>query len=182
MRVWRGRASGLARPPRPAGAALALSLGVLAVLGATAAGVSGPPAAEWLLVGRLQAGAVVFSVPLPEGSFALRYRNSVYGSLAEERFTVDAAGRLVLTELASDEVALLGEYYAVAQRPRPAPPADARAWVAPPAGQMELGELSLVASRHGERTLLVDGRAPIQLWDLAGTDSAALRLSAEKAP
>lgn len=182
MRVWRGRASGLARPPVLAGATLALSLGAAAVLGAASVGTAGRPAADWLLVGRSDTGTVVLSVPLPQGSFALRYRNSVYGSLAEERFTVDAAGRLVLAELASDEVALLGEYYDVAQRPRPAPPADARAWVAPPAVHTALDALPVLASRHGERTLLVDGQSAIPLWSLTATQSAKITLTAEQAP
>ena len=182
MRAWRGRLSGLARPSILAGATLALSLGAAAVLGPTSAGPSGRSAADWLLVGRSQAGDVVLSVPLPKSSFALRYRNSLYGSLAEERFTIDARGRLVLEELASDEAALLGEYYEVGQRPHRAPLSDARDWVAPPAQQRALQELSVLATRHGQRTLIVEGRAPIALWALAGSDSATVTLVAEKAP
>ena len=179
MRVWRGRVSGLAGPPILAGATLALSLGAAALLGATSAG---PSAADWLLVGRLPAGDVVLSVPLPDDSFALRYRNSLYGSLAEERFTIDARGRLVLEELASDEAALLGEYYEIGQRPYRAPLWDARDWVAPPATQTALQELPVLATLRGQRSLIVEGRAPIALWSLAGSERATVTLVAEKAP
>ncbi len=182
MRVWRGRVGGLARPPILAGATLALSLGVAAVLGATSVGTRHQPAAEWLLIGRSEAGQILLSVPLPESSFALRYRNSLYGSLAEERFRIDATGRLVLRELASDEAALLGEYYDVAQRPRRAPLSDARDWVAPPVDQTTIEELPVLASRRGQRALLVEGRAPIALWNLTGAQSAMVTLAAVKAP
>ncbi|MDP8904744.1 MAG: hypothetical protein M3N29_05425 [Chloroflexota bacterium] len=178
--MWRGRASGLARPPILTGAILALSVVSAAVLGVTFAGTPGRPAGDWLLVGRSEAGEILLRVPLPDSSFALRYRNSVYDSLAEERFRVDATGRLVLAELASDEVALLGEYYDVARRPRRAPLSDARDWVAPPARHTALEELPLIASQHGERALLVEGRRPVPLWSLAGTETATITLAAEK--
>lgn len=181
MYRWRGRARGLAGPRALAGAVLALSLGALALLGAASAAAPAEPESGWLLVGRSQNGQVLLSVPLPDGRFALRYRNSIYGSLAEERFSVDGAGRLLLTELAADEVAVLAEYYEVAQRPGRASPSAARDWVARVVPSVALAELPLLATRHGERTLLVAGRQPLALWELAGEGSAAIVITAEKA-
>jgi len=181
MYFWRGRVRGLARPRPLAGAVLALSLGAIALLGASSAAVPAEPALGWRLVGRAEGGQVLLNVPLPDGRFALRYRNSLYGSLAEERFSVDAAGQLVLVELAADEVAVLGEYYEVAERPRPASSPDARAWVAPPAAPVALAHLPLLATSHGQRTLVVEGRPPIALWHLTARGSARLVFTAEQA-
>ena len=181
MYLWRGRARGLARPRILAGALVAFTVCAVALLGATSAAAPAQPASGWLLVGRSESGQVLLSAPLPDGRFALRYRNSVFGSLAEERFRVDAAGRLVLVELAADEVAVLGEYYEVADRPRQASPPDVRAWVAPPSAQVALTELPLVATRHGDRTLVVDGQRPLALWILTGGAGDSLVFTAEQA-
>jgi hypothetical protein len=43
-------------------------------------------------------GAVLTQVPLPGGSFAVSYRNSVYGTVAEERYRVRDGGRFGLVE------------------------------------------------------------------------------------
>ena len=51
----------------------------------------------------------------------MSYRNSVYGTLAEERYRVAADGRFALVELAADQLAVLEEYYAVPGPVRRAP-------------------------------------------------------------
>jgi hypothetical protein len=115
-------------------------------------------------------GALLARIPLGTGQgFALRYRNSLYGTLAEERFVVAEQGRMRLVELAADQLAVLEEYYAVTQAQR-TPQGSRRAWVAGPATAVELDELSIAATDLGERTLLVDGRAPLPLWRLVEED------------
>jgi hypothetical protein len=116
-------------------------------------------------------GLLLARVPLRAGGdFALRYRNSVYGTVAEERFVVADDGALRLVELAADQLAVLEEYYAVTEPPVRAPPASERAWRAAPARPVVLTELSVAATHLGERTLLVDDRAPLPLWRLVDAD------------
>ena len=116
-------------------------------------------------------GLLLASVPLRAGGdFALRYRNSVYGTLAEERFVIADDGALRLVELAADQLAVLEEYYAVTEPPVRAPPSSARAWRAPPARPVVLTELSVAATDLGQRTLLVDDRASLPLWQLVDAD------------
>ena len=96
-------------------------------------------------------------------AFSLRYRNSLYGTLAEERFIVDG-GRFRLGELAAEQLAVLEEYYTV----REAPILGATGWYhAPPAYELELERLTVAATDLGERTLVVEGHAPVPLWGLA---------------
>ncbi|MGI8658200.1 MAG: hypothetical protein ACR2K4_05435 [Candidatus Limnocylindria bacterium] len=148
---WRGRI-----------AVLAIGLAIIAILGmagATGLGRSGPA----LLISRPD-GALLARVPLPpDGSFSLRYRNSLYGSLAEERFVIGDAGRLDLVELQADELAVLEEYYAIDEA---AVPSDGRSWAAPPAHRPTIHRLRVAATDLGERTLLVAGREPLELWRL----------------
>jgi hypothetical protein len=116
-------------------------------------------------------GALLARVPLPaDRGFALRYRNSLYGTLAEERFVIAEQGRLRLVELAADQLAVLEEYYAVKEPAMRAPPGSRRVWVAEPAWPVELAELSIAATELGRRTLLVPGRAPLPLWRLVEAD------------
>jgi hypothetical protein len=115
-------------------------------------------------------GAVLARIPLPaDQGFTLRYRNSLYGTLAEERFVVAEHGQMRLVELAADQLAVLEEYYAVTHATR-APRGSRRAWVAGPATAVELDELSIAATDLGERTLLVAGRSPLPLWQLVEDD------------
>jgi hypothetical protein len=108
-------------------------------------------------------GTTLATVPLPaDGAFALRYRNSLYGTQAEERFIVTDDGELRLVELAADQLAVLEEYYAITSPARPA--ADRRAWTATPAHVPLITELRIAATDRGERTLLVAGQPPIELW------------------
>lgn len=137
----------------------------------------GAPQSSWQLVVRAANDEVLLREPLPGGRFTLRYRNSVYGSLAEERFAIDAHGRMVLVELAADEAAVLDEYY-IAQRPTPADPGDARLWRAAPRAPQELDQIPMAATEHGGRTLVVEGR-PLPLWQLVGDGPPTITLEVE---
>jgi hypothetical protein len=160
---WRGRAGGLAIPVLLAATALMVALpGVR--------GADGP-----VLLVRLPDDRVVAEVPLPYGEFALRYRNSLYRSTAEERFAIDTQGRLVLVGLAADELAVLEEYYAIAE-PAERTPGDSCAWRAVPGNDVMLGELIVAATDLGRRTLLVDGRRPLELWRLVDDGSPSVTL------
>ena len=116
-------------------------------------------------------GDVLARVALTGDRFAVRYRNSLYGTLAEERYTV-ASGRFTLDELAADQIAVLEEYYAVPGPPRPAPDGDRRAFVAAPHPERSptFDELSIAATDLGERTLLVPGSDSVELWRLVHDD------------
>ena len=175
---WRGRTAGLA--------IIALIVtGVIVAAGgppATRSGLPGPdPPPAWRLVVRGATDEVIRRVPLPDGRFALRYRNSVYGSLAEERFVVTADGRMSLVALAADEAAVLEEYYSAIDRPRPAAAGDPLRWRARPATALVLRELPLAATRHGQRTLIVDGCGPVPLWQVAGDGGPMVVLEVEAA-
>jgi hypothetical protein len=162
---WGGRATGLA---------------IVALLAGVALTADAAQTARWELVVRAADDEVLLRLPLPDGRFTLRYRNSVYESLAEERFAITPDGRLALVELAADEAAVLAEYYTAAERPRPAETGDARRWLAAPAVPLALDELPLAATEHGRRTLIIDGRQPILLWRLVGVDEPTLTLAAEE--
>lgn len=163
---------------------------VVAVLAVAAAAIvlgriGSPPAASdgsataWQLVVRGADDRTLLSVPLPDARFSLRYRNSVYASMAEERFTVGSDGRMELVALAADEQAVLAEYYATAGLRRAAP-GDARRWVAEPDTALRLARLPLAATEHGRRTLLV-GEQEIPLWPLTAGGTATVVLEVEPA-
>lgn len=121
------------------------------------------------VVVRAPDGALLARVTLPaSGLFALRYRNSLYGSLAEERFGATSDGRFRLQELAADELAVLEEYYAIPGPAARAPSDDRRAWRARPADTPAFERLTIAATRLGERALLVAGREDVALWRLVG--------------
>lgn len=110
-------------------------------------------------------GTLLAAVPLPaDGSFALRYRNSLYGTLAEERFVATHDGELRLVELAAEQLAVLEEYYAITTPAWHDP--GRMGWIAPPAHVPVITELRIAATDHGERTLLVAGARPVDLWRL----------------
>lgn len=138
------------------------------------------PRPAWQLVLRSDRGDEVARVALPDAAFAIRYRNSVYGSLAEERFAVDPAGRLALVELAADEAAVLDEYYETG-RVVPSGATDGFPWLARPERPLELERLYVAATEHGRRTLVVAGRS-LPLWQLTVADSPTIVLRAEQAP
>ena len=124
-------------------------------------------------------GAVLTQVPLPASEFAVSYRNSVYGTVAEERYRVHEDGRFGLVELAADQLAVLEEYYAVPGPVRPAPDGDRRRWVAEPGDRPVFGELAIAATALGERTLHVPGHPPVPLPPLV-TDGVTVVLDVEE--
>ena len=148
---WRGRIAGLA---------------ILAVLAALVPTLLTAVAARTdpTLVVRGPDDHVLARVRLPDRGFTLRYRNSVYRSLAEERYVVDAAGRIRLVELGADELGVLEEYYAIDEPAWPADGSTSRRWMADPAREVTLESLIVAGTDLGRRTLLVDGAPPIELW------------------
>ena len=111
-------------------------------------------------------GELLASVPLaPDGTVTLRYRNSLYGTLAEERFVVTGDGRLRLVELAAEQLAVLEEYYAI-DTPASSAAEEPMRWQAAPAHVPVLRELRVAATDLGQRTLVVPGSAPVRLWRL----------------
>lgn len=134
---------------------------------------------SWIVV-RDDAGVELARVPLASGDpFGLRYRNSVYGSIAEEWFRVDGDG-LILERLAADELAVLEEYYTATGAAAAGPATDRRWMVAVERAPIEL-PLRVRATTLGERTLLA-GRAELALWRLVATrDSSLVMLSVEGA-
>ena len=166
MDRWRGRFGGLTI------AALGLVL-----LGA-ANTVTGPDDPALLVRG--PDGAILARVELPaNGGFALRYRNSLYGSLVEERFVVTDDGRMRLTRLAADELAVLEEYYAIDRPAQRGPAAGTRAWEGEPALAVEEDAILIAASDIGERTLLVDGAPALELWRLVDDAAPSVRLEVD---
>jgi hypothetical protein len=162
---WRGRSAALA----VVAAALTLSIGAAAV-GRTSA----------TLYISLPDGRVVASVPLPEdGALALRYRNSLYGTLAEERFTVTDDGRLRLVGLRAEQLAVLEEYYAI-DTPADRIGTDGMAWEARPARGSPIRTLRVAATDRGERTLLVAGHEPIELWRYVEDTAPSVMLEVER--
>ncbi len=159
---WRGR--------RLAGLAAAVAAAVaIAFTAATA------PRGRALLI-RDADGAELARVVLSDDGFGLRYRNSLYGSLVEERYRVDGDG-LRLVELAADERAVLEEYYAAFDA-RHGGRGSARAWTVAVEAEPIALPLHVQATRLGQRTLLVDGSA-VPLWELVtegGDTSVTLSL------
>jgi len=170
-RRWRARSIGLA-------IVVLLTAALTVIVVAIVAGRD-PTAAAWRLVVRDAEGVTLATAELGDGQFALRYRNSVYDSLAEERFAIADDGRILLVGLAADELAVLGEYY-TAREPRPAADGDVFRWEASPQEPVAVEQLTVAATDVGERTLLVDGRPPVALWLLVGDSAPGLTLGAER--
>lgn len=159
MDRWRGR--------RLAG--LALATLIAASLGGVGADAR-PHAGPWIVL-RSRDGGELARTELPaDGAFALRYRNSLYGSLAEERLRL-SGDDLILESIAADEVAVLEEYYGVtgAIGPAPGPRRWSAAHRAPP---IDL-PLHIQATPLGERTLLAGSRE-LALWRLPGAGQGTL--------
>ena len=144
----------------PAGVGRHVALGAI-LLGAVASPTAASQRTD--LVVRDPVGSEIVRAPLEDGaSVVLRYRNSLYGSLAEERFVLHG-GELYLAELAADERAVLDEYY-VTEPATQGKPGDARRWRATPRDRLALRELAIAATDLGERTLLLPGRPAVELW------------------
>ena len=165
--------------------ALAVALGLLAVMAAGAPvaggqGVAGGDRGTFLTV-RDADDDLLARVPLAERRFAVRYRNSLYGTLAEERYRVGADGRFRLVELAADQLAVLEEYYAVPGAPWRGDSRDRRDWIAEPDPQRPaaFSRLSIAATDLGRRTILVPGHPPLPLWRLV-SDNPTVVLQIEE--
>jgi hypothetical protein len=158
------------------GAAVLVGAGAAATTAALAGGEG-----RAVLV-RTPDGDVLSRVPLTGDRFAVGYRNSVYTTLAEERYRVLPDGRFTLVEIAADQVAVLEEYYAVPGAPRPAPPGDRRAHVAEPdpARPAVFDVLNIAAPDLGERTLYVPGAAPVPIWRLVTGEDPTVLLEIER--
>ncbi|SDL39402.1 hypothetical protein SAMN05661010_01560 [Modicisalibacter muralis] len=171
--------------PRPAIAIAALgcliAFGVVALEPATEQDAASTPQA---VVIRGHTGDVLARVALPGDNFAVSYRNSIYGTLAEERYVVSPDERYRLVQIAADQLAVLEEYYAVPGPPRRAEPADRRTWVVPPdpAHPAVFEELSIAATDLGQRTLHVPGSPPLALWRLVEDNHPFVVLAIEETP
>ena len=163
---WRGRRTGLTL-------VVALTCGVIA---ASMVSARGPGA----VVVRDDAGRVLARVSVgSDDAFSLRYRNSLYGTSAEERFLMVSDSRFRLAELAAEQLAVLEEYYAVSEVPVRA---SSGSWRAPPAYDLELDRLTVAATDLGQRTLLVLGEPPLALWQLVDDAAPMVHITVERAP
>ena len=171
----------LTRLPNPAAivALACVSLGSAAAGGEDRQGDGGHAVAL-----RGHDGGVLARVPLEGGRFAMSYRNSLYGTVAEERYAVLPDGRFRLVEIAADQLAVLEEYYAAPGAPRRTARADRRAWVVPPdPGRPTILErLSVAATDLGERMLHVPGAPPLELWRLVDDAHPFVVLDIEVTP
>ncbi len=161
---WRGR--------RAAGLAVVVLLGALIAAAAVSAR---DDSASWLVV-RNDGGAELTRIALPAShELTLRYRNSLYHSIAEEHFRV-TGDTLDLHALSADELAVLEEYYGAFG----ATHHDATmAWTVTVERPPVALPLRIQATALGERTLIVEGRE-ISLWRLVvGSDDTSVILSVE---
>jgi hypothetical protein len=171
-------------PARWRGRAIGPAIVTLLIAGSTAsaADTGTVGAAPWELVGRAADGTVAVRLPLPDGRFTLEYRNSLYRSPAAEHFAVTDDGRLSLVRLGATDAAVLQEYYGVTEPLRRATAgAWAGWWHAPAATPLELASLTIAASSHGDRTLVVGNGTRIPLWQLVGPGDLGITLEARRA-
>jgi hypothetical protein len=124
-------------------------------------------------------GGELARVPLPAShELTLRYRNSIYHSIAEEHFRV-SGDKLELASLSAEELAVLEEYYGAFGAVRDAAGDAGLAWTVRVERPAVALPLRIQATALGERTLLVDGRE-IALWRLvAGKDETVVVLGLE---
>jgi hypothetical protein len=127
-------------------------------------------------------GDLIARVPLDGNTFGVGYRNSIYTTLAEERYRVLPDGRFELVQLAAEQLAVLEEYYQVPGAPRPAPAGDRLAYVVDPdpARPAVFHSLRIAATDLGERTLFVPGHAPVPIWERVVTDDPTVILEIEE--
>lgn len=166
MDRWRGR--------RPTGLVVAV---LLAAAIAGVPGVARDSGGSWIVV-RDAAGVELARAPLPPSDgFAMRYRNSVYESMAEERFVV-SGDHLRLVELRAEELAVLEEYYTAVGAIRVASESSLT-WRITVERPLIALPLRVQATALGERTLMTAG-AEIALWRLvAGRDDKVVVLTVE---
>jgi len=159
----------------------------LAGWGAVASGIvpaeDGSEQGSRAIVVRDYRGSVIASVPLHGDRFAVSYRNSIYGTPAEERYRVLADGRYRLRQIAAAQLAVLEEYYSVSSAPERARERDRQRWVVAPNPERTptFETLSIAATDLGQRTVHVPGEPPLALWKLVGPKHPFVELSIEKA-
>ena len=165
MDRWRGQ--------RLAGLAVAALLAGATAVAAMSAHDDGT---RWIVV-RDRAGAELARAAISSDGFALRYRNSVYESIAEERFEF-AGGRLHVVELRAEELAVLEEYYMAVGATRSGSSSDLTWRIGVERPSIAL-PLRVQATSLGQRMLLTaDGEIP--LWRLvADRDDTLVILTVE---
>jgi hypothetical protein len=165
---WRGR--------RPAGLAAVFALGLLIA----AAAASAREADRSQVVVRDDAGRVLAEVALPPSrELTLRYRNSIYHSIAEEHFRV-SGNELELLSLGAEELAVLEEYYGAFGAERDGDVGHGeRAWSVGVERPPVALPLRIQATALGERTLLIGGREISLSQLVAGRDDTVVVLSIE---
>ena len=171
-------------PSRWWGRGLGSTIATILLAGSSVAGSAGagePDAVRWELVGRAADGAVVLRLPLTDGRFTLEYRNSLYRSRAAEHFSVTDDGRLALTGLAAIDAAVRQVYYGAIEPPHRAYAGTwAGWWHAPAAEPLELDALPVLASRHGERTLVAGDGSRFRLWKVTADGDPTITLEAHR--
>ncbi len=160
---------------RPVVAAVVLAVVTVATLGlwvaSAAADRPGSQEAARVIEVRDGNGDLLASVPLRGDRFAVRYRNSIYQTIAEERYTVLPGDGFRVVQIAAEQLAVIEEYYDVPNRARPAPAGERLGWLADEPNDLPVHRrLSIAATDLGERTLLVPGRPPLALWLLVEQD------------
>lgn len=160
---------------------LLAALAVIAVAGGVGTVAASGEGGQAVTVRRPD-GALIARVPLDGDTFAVGYRNSIYRTLAEERYRVLPDGRFELVELAAEQVAVLEEYYAVPGAPRPAPRGDRLDFVVEPdpSRPAVFETLRIAATDLGERTLFVPGAEPVPIWQRVVTEDPSVILDIEE--
>ncbi|MEW9612596.1 hypothetical protein AB3G45_01780 [Shinella sp. S4-D37] len=171
-------------PLLKAAVAVALLAGLTASSVAASALDAGRDKAGQAIVIRGDGGKVLARLPLAGQRFAVSYRNSLYGTLAEERYAVLPDGRYRLVEIAADQLAVLEEYYAVPAAPQRAAGTDRRKWVVRPDPDRPevIEKLSIAATDLGKRTVHVPGEPPLELWRLVENAHPFVVLDIEEKP
>lgn len=156
----------------------------LAALGVTLASPGEDAEGRSVVVTDDDDGDALATIPLEGDSFAVSYRNSIYRTLAEERYEVQADGSYQLVQIAAEQLAVLEEYYGVPGAPRRAPEGDRRRWVvAPdPTRPAVFTDLSIAATDRGERVLHVPGSEPVALWRLVEDSDPYLSIDIKENP
>lgn len=165
---WRG----------PGGLAIMATLGLAAIVIGSAVAAPTASGVDPMLVVRGPDERVLARLALPDDGFTLRYRNSLYGSLAEERYEVGPRGEMRLVELAADELAVLEEYSAIDGAAERAA-GTGRVWRADPAFDVRVDELVVAATDLGERTVVIGGADALALWRLVGDADPSVRLGVD---
>jgi len=153
---------------------------LLALAGVVLVGMTAIEHGRPSVVLRAPDGEVLARVPLPSDRFAVGYRNSMYTTLAEQRYRVLSDGRFQLVQIAAEQSAVLEEYYALPSDP--APPGDRLAHVAEPdpLRPAVFKRLNIAATDLGERTLYVPGSDPVPMWRLRTGENPTVLLEIEQ--